>query len=217
MKKSEPFIFDFNSHPLTIPGYLSCQLPELVKEELQENIKKTLKNKEKVDFRPRLAGNIKEEIGLPITPKLKYLVENMAKEYFNIFGTQHCFYEDEDFKLKDLWLNLQKKHEFNPVHTHSGIFSFVIWVKVPYNLQEELEVFNHSQSPSASLFSFVYGDCYGTTHTEIIPVDTSYEWSMVFFPAKLSHAVNPFYTSDDTRMSVSGNIFYKKKKKEKVK
>jgi len=32
---------------------------------------------------------------------------------------------------------------------------------------------------------------------------------MVFFPSGLSHSVNPFMTSDDFRISVSGNIIAK--------
>jgi hypothetical protein len=29
---------------------------------------------------------------------------------------------------------------------------------------------------------------------------------MMLFPSKLKHGVNPFYTSDDYRISISGNI-----------
>ena len=30
------------------------------------------------------------------------------------------------FKLESMWVNFQKKYEFNPFHTHSGLFSFAI-------------------------------------------------------------------------------------------
>jgi hypothetical protein len=218
MKKSEGFSFDFNSYPFTVPGYLTCRLPEFVKEELENSIEKTLKNEEdQVDYRSKLAGNIKQEFRLKITPRIKYLTENMSKEYFNIFGNKVSFYEEgQDFKLKTLWINIQKKHEFNPIHFHSGVFSFVIWTKIPYDLNEELNLFKESNSSCASLFSFVFHDCYGTTHTQSIKVDKSLEWSMVFFPASLAHTVYPFFTSDDTRMSISGNVYYKRKKNKNV-
>ena len=47
-------------------------------------------------------------------------------------------------KLSSLWINLQKKYEFNPPHTHSGIFSFIIFLNVPYNLNDELKYFKQS-------------------------------------------------------------------------
>jgi hypothetical protein len=214
MKTPECFTFDFESVPFITPGYLTCKLPEFVKEELEKSIKKTLKNKEdQVDYRHKLAGNISQEFKLKITPKIKYLTENMSKEYFNVFGNKISFYEEDlDFKLKTLWLNLQKKHEFNPVHTHSGVFSFVIWTKIPYDVEKELELFKKSNGSSASLFSFIFTDCFGTTHTRGIKVDKSLEWSMVFFPATLAHTVYPFFTSNDTRISISGNVYYKRKK-----
>ena len=39
-----------------------------------------------------------------------------------------------------------------------------------------------------------------------IVVDRSYEGVMLIFPAWLQHMVTPFYTSDDYRISISGNI-----------
>jgi hypothetical protein len=30
---------------------------------------------------------------------------------------------------------------------------------------------------------------------------------MAFFPASLYHSVNPFYTSDEYRISIAGNVY----------
>ena len=48
-----------------------------------------------------------------------------------------------DYKLfiSDLWVNYQKKYEFNPPHSHSGVASFVIFIHIPYDLSEEEKVF----------------------------------------------------------------------------
>jgi hypothetical protein len=35
------------------------------------------------------------------------------------------------------------------------------------------------------------------------------ENTLLLFPAKLTHAVYPFYSSDDYRISVSGNVVFK--------
>ena len=41
------------------------------------------------------------------------------------------------FSVDNVWANFQRKHEFNPVHNHGGTLSFVIWVQIPYDLEEE--------------------------------------------------------------------------------
>ena len=40
----------------------------------------------------------------------------------------------------------------------------------------------------------------------MVPVDKTYEGTIVMFPSEMLHAVYPFYTSDDYRISVSGNL-----------
>ena len=39
-----------------------------------------------------------------------------------------------------------------------------------------------------------------------ISADEKYENTLMVFPSSLYHSVNPFYTSDEYRISVSGNI-----------
>jgi len=117
--------------------------------------------------------------------------------------------------LDSIWVNKQQKYEFNPVHHHGGVLSFVIWIKVPYDLKEEEAYFPrvsgetedgpHNQTYT-SKFTFYYNDVLGGLQPAAVPVDKSYEGTMLMFPAGLHHAVYPFYTSDDYRISVSGNI-----------
>ena len=40
----------------------------------------------------------------------------------------------------------------------------------------------------------------------LIDVDKSFEGKMLVFPSKLQHLVYPFYTSDEHRITVSGNV-----------
>ena len=46
--------------------------------------------------------------------------------------------QDRNVVLKSVWVNFQKKYEFNPLHDHTGIISFVIWIDVPYTKDLEL-------------------------------------------------------------------------------
>jgi hypothetical protein len=211
------FEFDFSSKWFQTPGYLFCKVPDCVKEETEQLLQEVEEGKHEVeDFRSRLAGHLQKETSLPILPKLRYLVESLAYEYDKIFlngkTAVHHFYTKEKFiegweyKLDSLWVNYAKKHDFNPLHNHSGLYSFVIWVKIPYDLEKELSVYPANENQT-SLFSFRYTDSLGEICTDTINLDKFSEWNMVFFPAKLHHSVNPFYTSDGTRISISGNVF----------
>ncbi len=111
--------------------------------------------------------------------------------------------------MERFWVNFQKKHDFNPPHNHSGIYSFVIWMKIPISFKEQNEkrlASKHSNSPKASGFEFMYTDILGNPRTKLYELEPDMEGCMVFFPAKLNHQVFPFYDCDDYRVSVSGNI-----------
>lgn len=208
------FNYTFESHWFKSPGYLRCKVPECVKEELEKTISDVQNNLIQVDdFREKLAGHLEKETSLPITPNIKYLVESMSCEYDNIFRSgKHAMHETfgEDmfnmgikYELTTLWINYAKKYDFNPIHHHSGVYSFVIWVKIPYDLEKELKKYNPTRNITTS-FNFISNSSLGEIISEKIDV---IEWDMIFFPAKLEHCVYPFYTSDDYRISISGNIF----------
>ena len=113
-----------------------------------------------------------------------------------------------DFNLESLWVNFQKKHEFNPLHDHSGVYSFVIWLTIPsdYNKEKELPFVKHAIDSIANVFEFAYVNSLGKLCTHKYKLSADDEGTMLFFPAKLFHSVYPFYLSNKTRISVSGNI-----------
>ena len=104
---------------------------------------------------------------------------------------------------------LNKEHEFNPTHSHSGAFSFVIWVKIPFDYKEEQKVYPSVNECETAAFYFSYISPLGGQDVHYINLDSDWEWSMIFFPARMYHGVNPFYTSDEQRISISGNVYAK--------
>ena len=162
-------------------------------------------------FNDGLAGQINEEYGYDTRPQ--FIDEFILKKIENPIIQYHLgkvkIIKEPKLALQNLWINLQKKHEFNPLHNHTGILSFIIFLKVPYNLEDEMKVFPQASSePMASKLSFIVFDSMGELSELNIPVDKSFENRMIMFPAKLSHLVYPFYTSDDYRITCSGNISY---------
>lgn len=213
------FDYKFTSHWFKSPGYLMCDVPECVKEELLQTIDDINSGKiEVTDQRKILAGHLEKETSLPITENIKYLVESMSVEYDNIFldGKSEirsimCNEQNNrkfNYTLESLWINYAKKYDFNPIHTHSGSYSFVIWVNIPYKLDQELSLYDPNDN-NTSLFSFQYITTLGDIASKKIYIDKNYEWKMAFFPAKLNHCVYPFYTSDEYRISIAGNVFAK--------
>ena len=145
-----------------------------------------------------------------VEPFVLYLANAYNKQY-NWFNDSDANYENDrpkQLKLTDLWVNIQKKHEFNPPHEHTGIMSFVIWIKIPYKLADEEAYFPpvSGNANRTSKFSFHYSNLVGQHQHYMIDVDKDHEGTIAMFPSKLNHSVNPFYTSDDYRISISGNI-----------
>tara|TARA_B100001996_G_scaffold291408_1_gene231599 strand:- start:319 stop:1002 length:684 start_codon:yes stop_codon:yes gene_type:complete len=113
-------------------------------------------------------------------------------------------------KLHDLWVNFQNKHEFNPLHDHAGIISFVIWMKIPtdYEDQYKIPIAKNSTAKSISNFAFAYTDILGHIQEYSIQMSSSQNAWMMLFPSSLKHQVYPFYQSDEQRVSISGNVVF---------
>ena len=115
--------------------------------------------------------------------------------------------------LQHVWVNYQYKHEFNPIHLHQGMYSFVIWMKIPTDWREQSDlpflkgVERHNRK--ASNFEFEFHDLLGNIQSYSYRLDPSMEGTMLFFPSSLKHQVYPFYDSDEARISISGNLWYK--------
>ena len=167
------------------------------------------------DLRPwnhRLVGHIAKEYAIPdCIPLLESYVCGIAAAHdqtFRYMNQISMLSGDCDLMLHPLWVNLQAKHEYNPPHSHNGVYSFVIWLQIPYDLEQELALFPDANSREAAMFNLMTTDMLGNIQCHHIPVDKSYEGVICLFPSRMMHYVNPFYTSDDLRISVSGNLLF---------
>ena len=165
-----------------------------------------------------LAGNIKHEYAIPkgkaaVSPMLMQMIIKHQEKYPNFFKKAHSTinYKACEIELFNLWVNFQKKYEFNPMHVHDGLYSFVIWHKVPYTMKDEKERLASMMDNDfrAGMFAFFFSDPSGKITQEALPVDKNWEGKVALFPANLNHCVYPFYTSDEYRISISGNLGFK--------
>ena len=194
------------SYSFSSLGYIQETVPDDILSEIWQQATDT---RDPANF--QLAGGIEKEYFIEPTTRFEnFLLENVAKfeNDFNSMENLKVLNKSVGYAVNGCWVNFQKKYEFNPPHNHSGTHSFVIWLKIPYDLNEELSKHNNknSFSPCNSLFTFYFPTPMGGIMQHKIHVDKTFEGQMVLFPASLWHGVNPFYTSDDYRISIAGNI-----------
>jgi hypothetical protein len=198
---------NFNHVALPNPGVTIGQLPEDLYELVMNEINEiSLTFDSNLSYNSGLVGNIEKqyELNKSISVLQPYL-NAMCKSYTSYWS----FYQkQEDFNLTHLWVNFQKKNEFNPVHHHSSTFSFVCWLKIPYKIEEELNASHvkDTKAKAASTFQFIYPNILGQITLETLYVNADWCGRIILFPAHLSHCVYPFTTSDDYRISISGNL-----------
>ena len=189
-------------------GWLEIKLDEVHLKHLWDCIKNPVSN-----HKSKLAGVISKS----------QLIEDKDDFFFKNVLHQACFRYEQDFNglpvdhlpitgshplfLSSMWVNYQKQTEFNPRHNHCGIYSFVVWMKIPTKFQDQrkLEI-AESNTNTISNFCFDYKNILGHDVGAIYRMSSQMEGSMLFFPSQLNHAVYPFYNCDEERISISGNL-----------
>lgn len=147
-----------------------------------------------------------------------YFYENVLKSLVSIYEDQ---FGNElakipvrscgDYYMDGFWVNYQLQNDFFPLHTHNGVYSFVVWMKIPTSFEDQIKnkvkldkvLFNGLYT---SNFSFNYTNILGKNTTYEIEMSPDIEGTLTLFPSNLQHSVYPFYNCHEERISVSGNI-----------
>lgn len=201
-------------------GYYIDKVPKDILNELKIPIDELQNNfRLGTPYNNYLAGEIKQEYTISFPPKfktyLKELVSKTEKEsnYMKVF-----FPNSSKLAFDSLWINFQRKYEYQPIHFHSGIWSFVVWYQIPYTREEEVQYSAKHKVATEKIqrpiqsgnFSFMYSKMVSPieqTRMELdLIIDKSKEGYIAMFPSTLEHVVYPFYTSNEYRITVAGNI-----------
>ena len=197
----------FEHIQLPNPGLTRGMIPQEIYQPVMQEIKEIEKDDRGIYKMNRtLAGQIEREYQLEKSKQhiVPYL-EDMGREYQKEWN----YYQGQDLKVDSLWVNLQQKTEYNPIHNHDGALSYVCWLKVPYTLEDELNQKHCKDSRTkefSASFQFIYSSVLGKVVNEILNVENGWEGRVVMFPAELLHVVYPFYTSNGYRISIAGNL-----------
>ncbi len=198
------------------PGVLCSTMPVETFQELFDSCNFQIKNKDisydlkRATMLDYSVAGIKDSIVANVPESYRKFLADFANEYCNFYNLEN----NKIPKISQTWLNLQQKSEYRPLHKHSDQsgngLSFVTYIKIPYDVVKEDEYDNHYR---ATIFrngriEFVYNTFTGSQSMKIIDIDKSYEGKTIMFLNSLLHVVYPFYTSDDYRISLAGNIVF---------
>ena len=194
-----------------IPNNLGW-LEVILDDEEMDFLWKMVKNPKKSN-RDKLAGNIsasyyiEDEDDWFSDNVLDKLCDVYAYKFKNL-GARIPTSGVHSYQLRSLWVNYQKQTEFNPIHNHTGVYSFVVWMKIPtdYKEQSKLSFADGTNSEQISNFQIEYRNILGQPGGHVYEMSPEMEGRMLFFPSELQHHVFPFYNCKKDRISISGNI-----------
>lgn len=184
------------------PYVMKTKMPDYIIKKLKTEGKKTKEN-----YNYKLAGHLDNQYMYPANIQ-KWFYEEI-QPIVQAYRNGHCkFHGIEELTVElsadDLWVNYMKAGDFNPIHTHGGDYSFVLFLDVPKQLKKEQEKFEGtSAKPGYLMFEYTQQarPRYATSGTALAPETGDF----FMFPAMLQHWVCPF-KSKVTRISVSGNL-----------
>ena len=138
----------------------------------------------------------------------KEVLNPIIQEYVKDYGfpeklkTTHI----HDLTFQKFWANYTGKGEYQALHNHDAIWSFVIWLKLPAVANDEQSV-KEAMHPDAGDFILTYSDIIGRTRKVNWKLEKQYnEGHMLLFPSDLYHAVYPHFQTDEKRLSLAGDI-----------
>ena len=201
--------------PFGPPIYVS-KMGENVLQELDARIEET-GGKPEFDASGQLAGRIKKQTHL----------DDVISDTVKVQILNHCstFYEKtagvkiplESIHLDSIWSNIQEAREYNPIHQHTGNFSFVIYTRNDLEdlSVEELQdneydnkiVDHDNQKPLAGLIELFYGEGNWMNWTSFTHVPK--RGDILIFPSWLRHTVYAHYEAGKIRISVAGHVSFK--------
>ena len=184
-------------------GFLQTQLPTKLFIKLKEECQNV---KELREMESDLTGK-----GVPkhffiekCFPELKEYILYCANEYekkFKYIKSLKFLNKNAPLFVAPPWVNVQKRYEFLPMHVHDGVLSYNIWVQIPYDSKKELKGYG-----SAAQLQFIYPMVHGAMGYHKFNLSKSDVGNLIMFPSSFTHALYPFYTSKDVRLSIAGNI-----------
>ena len=183
-------------------GYLVGELPQdLYNNLLNEGLDCEKRNKSRLTGLVTVDGD-QTCPHYDVSEKNSKLLENFLGYYIDLYEQSfdylsHFKILDRDipFSFQTPWYNIQRPNDYLTSHSHNGVFSYTIWLKLP----------------SKSVFTFIYSHVGGRTASESLELTPEDNGKFIIFPSSLYHEVPPYRSKNENekRIAISGNIQFK--------
>ena len=178
-------------------GFVQARLPKDVLTELQKECRNTSNKKEMISglTKPGVAPHCylqNENVFKGIQKIIDDMLDLYTRDYQPYLGNMGFLDKNLPIVFGKPWINYQKPHEYIPLHKHSGVFSYNVYVSLP----EE------------SVFEFHYLSTIGTSMCHRFNLTKEDIGVVTIFPSTLQHVVYPFQ-GKETRITVAGNLLFK--------
>ena len=187
------------------PSIFKVKIPDHLIKELNKYTDNIIKNKKKsseLDNGDRLVGDVTQEFKLEkdfVTEIgwLKFLADCTGTWVLHEIGKKIT-----KFNLLNTWIVRQFKHEYNPVHWHTGHISGAGFLKLPTTFG------THKQKKPSK--DYMGGNLQLINGSRMFMSNSIYNiqpevGNFYLFPNYMMHTVYPFKDSDEERRSISFN------------
>ena len=195
------------------PGVLIDRLPDHIFANVKEQIQIKRQQTTNLDNKRKNALqilSIKEIDDTPYIEDLSIHIKNMFRVWCESFEVEFDF-NNQKVDIGHVWTNYMRGGDFAPAHKHTSFVSFVLWVQIPYTIEKEQRVHyeegNIDYTNRNGAFEFVYSRLNGEKEIHRMSLDKRDEGTIIMFPSNMIHFVYPFFSSDQERISIAGNIY----------
>ena len=109
-------------------------------------------------------------------------------------------------KFNRWWVRISKAGEYQPLHDHHSVWSFIIWMKIPFEHQDEQKDSLNELYPESGNMTICYLDSCGRLQKQPYRLGKKSEGTMLLFPSDLNHVVYPYHLSYGYRISIAGDV-----------
>jgi len=109
-------------------------------------------------------------------------------------------------KFSRFWVRLSGRGEYQALHEHQSIWTFIVWMNIPFEPEDEHSEKENDAHPEGANVTIIYTDAVGRIRKHPYELGKKDEGTILIFPSSLNHIVYPHHTTDEYRISIAGDI-----------
>ena len=104
-----------------------------------------------------------------------------------------------------LWVRASTRGDYQSLHDHQSVLTFVLWMNIPFNSKIERNV-QAGFRPEAGDVVLQYHDTCGCIEKMSWHISKECSGQMIVFPSNWQHVVYPHHSTDEYRIAVAGDV-----------